>query len=175
MIEFKPWSKIPRGGTETVVISEKLNGTNSCIIIQEGSIVGCQSRNRIITEEDDNFGFAKWVGKNINELETLGDGYHYGEWAGQGIQKNPLSLEDKQLFLFNTARWNPKNPNLPKCCRVVPLLYKGAIDANTVQVVMAELTQNRSYNPEGVIVWYNKSRRFEKYTYKTPNGKWDKE
>ena len=100
-IEFKAWNKIPRENPFRATITEKINGTNACIIIQDGSVVGAQSRKRLITPDDDNFGFAAWVEKNSEALEALGDGYHYGEWAGPGIQKNPHALDEKQFFLFN--------------------------------------------------------------------------
>lgn len=89
-IEFKAWPKIPRATGEKVTITEKMDGTNACVVIQEGKIVGVQSRKRFITPEDDNYGFAAWVAENEQELLKLGDGYHYGEWAGLGIQKTRI-------------------------------------------------------------------------------------
>ena len=115
--EFKAWPKIGRENPFKVTITEKLDGTNSCVIIQDDKVVGVQSRKRFITPEDDNFGFAQWVVDNNDELLSLEDGYHYGEWAGEGIQKNPHCLEGKHFFLFNTFRWNPDNHNKPPCCR----------------------------------------------------------
>lgn len=31
------------------------------------------------------------------------------------------------------------------------------------------------YIPEGVVVWYHKTRRYEKYTFANPEGKWKNE
>lgn len=103
MLEFKPWPKISRDNPFNVTITEKIDGTNACIIIQDGLLVGVQSRKRFITTLDDNYGFAAWVCENENELLKLGDGYHYGEWAGPGIQKNPHDLNEKTFFLFNSS------------------------------------------------------------------------
>ncbi len=157
-------------------ISEKIDGTNACIIIVDGEIVGTQSRKRLITVEDDNFGFAGWVDENKGDIVNLGDGYHYGEWAGPGIQKNPHNLDQKRFFLFNTFRWNPDNPNRPECCDVVPVIYQGVIDGDTISNALKELAANAGENekPEGLVVYYHAFRKYTKHTIKSPNGKWCK-
>ena len=173
--EFVAWPKIPRGQNETITITEKIDGTNACIIIEGDKVIGCQSRKRIIRPGDDNFGFAAWVEEHKEEVESLGDGYHYGEWAGKGIQKNPHAIEGRKFLLFNTSRWNPDNPNRPACCGVVPLLYEGDRREETIEDTMVDLMlsyADKEAYPEGVVVWYHKSRRYEKYTFNTPDGKW---
>ena len=172
-IEFKAWEKIPRENPFNVTISEKIDGTNACIIIADGEIVGVQSRKRFITPEDDNYGFAAWVEENKDELITMGDGYHYGEWAGLGIQKNPLQLERKHLFLFNTFRWNENNPNRPSCCDVVPVLYQGTLKPETIPDLLEEL-KSKDTEREGVVAYYHAFRKYTKHTIKSPNGKWHK-
>ena len=175
-IEFKAWEKIPRENPFNVTITEKMDGTNACIIIKDGEIVGCQSRKRLITPEDDNYGFAGWVDRNDRELEKLGDGYHYGEWAGLGIQKNPHDLPEKQFYLFNTFRWNPENPNRPDCCKVVPILFQGMITPETIPQLLIDLQESAEENqtPEGVVAYYHAFRKYTKHTIKSPNGKWCK-
>jgi len=175
-MEFKAFDKIPRENPLNVTITEKINGTNSCIIIQDGVIMGVQSRKRFITSDDDNYGFATWVDLNKEELLNLGDGYHYGEWAGLGIQKNPHALETKQLFLFNTFRWNVNNSNLPKCCQVVPVLFNGELTPQTIPDLLSTLQADALPNqtPEGVVVYHHAFRKYTKHTIKTPNGKWCK-
>ena len=177
MTEFKAFEKIPRENPFNVTVTEKINGTNACIVIQDGEIVGVQSRKRFITPEDDNYGFATWVDQNREQLLTMGDGYHYGEWAGLGIQKNPHNLPEKKLFLFNTFRWNPNNPNLPECCDVVPVLYEGTLYLDTIPRLLDELKDNAKENedPEGIVVYYHAFRKYTKHTIKTPNGKWCKD
>lgn len=175
MFEFKEWPKIPRGQNEQITITEKIDGTNACVVIENGVLLGAQSRNRIITPEADNMGFAKWVAEHSEELLSLGDGYHYGEWAGPGIQQNPHKLEQRQFFLFNTARWNDNNPNRPACCSVVPVLYEGPWDHMIIDTCLGALKDVKEADgitPEGVVVWYHKTRRYEKYTFKNPSGKW---
>ena len=174
MIEFKAWPKIGRDDPYTVTITEKMDGTNACIIIEDGAVVGVQSRKRLITPEDDNYGFAGWVERNNDELLGLGDGYHYGEWAGLGIQKNPHGLKEKQFFLFNTFRWNPDNPNLPECCSVVRVLFQGRMNADTVDNLMMGLLleSGPGLEPEGVVVYYHAFRGYSKTTFKNSKGKW---
>jgi len=175
--EFKAWAKIPRENPFKATITEKINGTNACVIIMEGSIVGVQSRKRLITPEDDNYGFAQWVADNAEALLNLGDGYHYGEWAGPGIQKNPHNLHKKTLFLFNTFRWNDKNPNRPDCCDVVPVLFQGVIAGDTIEQCLEnmKLKADENETPEGIVVYYHAFRRYTKHTIISPNGKWCKD
>jgi len=173
-VEFKAWPKIPRENPFAVTISEKINGTNACIIITDGVIVGVQSRKRLITPESDNYGFAQWVEDHRAELETMGDGYHYGEWAGLGIQKDELKLGVKKLFLFNTFRWNENNPNLPSCCDVVPVLFQGQLTPETIPSLLESLDADEDVTHEGVVVYYHAFRKYTKHTIKSPNGKWHK-
>lgn len=175
-LEFNPWPKIPRGQHENVVITEKMDGSNSCIVIKDGSIIGIQSRKRFISpgKDSDNFGFAAWVHTNAQKLLGLGDGEHYGEWAGPKIQNNPHALEEKKFFLFNTFRWH-ENHMPPECCDIVPVLYRGELTDNCIDLVMQELLESAagtSIVPEGVIVYYCNTRRNEKYTFKDTRGKW---
>lgn len=175
-IEFKAWEKIPRENPFKVTITEKINGTNACIVIQNGKIAGVQSRKRFITPEDDNHGFAKWAMDNEEDLISLGDGYHYGEWAGLGIQKNPHNLDKKHFFLFNTFRWNDNNPNRPKCCKVVPILFEGELSPDTIEVCLHNLKEcsPEDVTPEGIVVYYHAFRKYTKHTIISPNGKWCK-
>ena len=175
-VEFKEWPKISRENPFKVTITEKLDGTNACIIIAEGKIVGAQSRKRLITIDNDNYGFAAWVQSNNDDILSLGDGYHYGEWAGLGIQKNPHNLDKKKFFLFNTFRWNDNCPERPECCEVVPILFEGEMDAGTVPELLMALEggEDENYTPEGLIVYYHALRAYTKHTIKSPNGKWCK-
>jgi len=121
-MEFKPWPKIKRIENRRVpIFMEKIDGTNACIIITADGEVGAQSRSRIITPDDDNYGFARWVYQNKKNLvEGLGEGHHFGEWWGLGIQRG-YGKEEKIFSLFNTRRWGDHNPP-PEGCNVVPTL-----------------------------------------------------
>lgn len=166
MIEFKEFPKIARLKRETT-ITEKIDGTNACVIVTEDGQIAAQSRSRLITPEDDNFGFARWVADNAEELAKLGPGHHYGEWWGAGIQRR-YGLAEKRFSLFNTARWNENNPNRPECCSVVPVLWQG--DLSGVDTVLNQLRESGSVaapgfmNPEGVVVYHSSSRTMFKVT-----------
>ena len=135
---FKPWPKTLRlEKKRPPVFTEKIDGTNACVIIayknpdansiasvvNNGGILSiwAQSRTRLITPKNDNYGFAKWVRSNSEELLSLGEGYHFGEWWGQGIGRG-YGLTEKRFSLFNVKRWGPHNPNTPTCCHVVPII-----------------------------------------------------
>ena len=62
--EHIPFPKIPRFSKRKLLITEKIDGTNACIRIYGDGEIVLQSRNRIISTEYDNYGFAAWVNKN---------------------------------------------------------------------------------------------------------------
>lgn len=173
MTEFKPFGSISRLSRD-MVITEKLDGTNGLIHVgfaTEGNrpLIRAGSRNRWITPEDDNYGFAKWVKANEAELAKLGEGYHYGEWWGQGIQVG-YGLKEKRFSLFNVGRWN--RDNIPECCHVVPTLYRGEFCTGAINTVMNELLSTGSHaasgfrDPEGVVIYHEHSKQLFKKTFK---------
>lgn len=93
---FEGFGKISRTNKASAcVITEKIDGSNAQIVIEDNEIVAVGSRKRWIQpgKESDNFGFASWVERNYDELLGLGEGTHFGEWYGAGIQKNPYGLD----------------------------------------------------------------------------------
>ena len=173
-VTFKAWPKIPRNILGKCIITEKIDGTNACVIIEGGRIIGVQSRKRMITPEDDNYGFAEYVHSNKTMFLNLGDGRHYGEWAGLGIQKNPLNLDAKYFYLFNTRRWGTHNPP-PDGIKVVPKLYEGIYSGSIIDETMEKLWQHGLENNvkhEGVVVYLPKLDAMEKYTFEYSKGKW---
>lgn len=98
--EFIAWKKTPRLENEKYSFTEKIDGTNACVHVDVAlGEITCQSRTTIITPEKDNYGFARWAQANKEELLKLGDGYHFGEWWGQGIQRN-YGQDKKRFSLF---------------------------------------------------------------------------
>lgn len=154
MAEFLVFPKIPRLNRE-VVVTEKIDGTNAGVIVTAAGEVLAQSRSRIITPETDNFGFAAWVLDHAEELKQLGEGYHFGEWWGQGIQRK-YGLDEKRFSLFNVTRWGEERP---ACCHVVPVILLG-IGFNLVDVAVETLRVKGSYaapgfmKPEGVVAFH---------------------
>lgn len=169
MADFKEFPKIPRLN-RTVVVTEKIDGTNACVVVSdaptfEERIVTAQSRSRIITPDDDNFGFAAWVKENEATLRQLGPGHHFGEWWGCGIQRR-YGLTEKRFSLFNTTRWGLTRP---ACCHVVPVLaiWNGF---QAVDMALAKLRAEGSIaapgfmQPEGVVVYHGHSKTMFKVT-----------
>jgi hypothetical protein len=162
--EFQPWPKIERLKKNIVTITEKIDGTNACVVVKDGKVVGAQSRKKIITREDDNFGFANWVWDNAEQLATLGEGYHFGEWAGPGIQKNPHLLDKKRFFLFDTRRWDYiEHCPAHAICGIVPKFYVGEYispDGYTKDWLneCGVAQGNHEANPEGIMYYFHAFR-----------------
>lgn len=172
---FKKWPKIARY-TKPMRghITEKMDGSNACIIVQDGKVVGCQSRKRIITPDEDNFGFARWVYNNANYLKGLGDGYHYGEWCGPKINGNRHNLDMNTFFLFSWYREEELGRPVDNL-EYVRLLHEGDIDPDTVTTAMEDLlfiSAHEDYIPEGIVIYYSDYKFHLKHTYENPEGKW---
>ena len=189
MPEFCEFPKIPRLSRECVV-TEKIDGTNASIHIeqwtglcpgdgeeQDGSLcvfldgeppayaLRVGSRTRWITPKDDNYGFARWIYDHRVELiRGLGEGHHFGEWWGGGIQRK-YGLTDKRFSLFNANRWSldpqgDKQQKPPQCCYVVPVLYRGMFETNKIRECLESLRLLGSVaapgfmRPEGVVIYH---------------------
>lgn len=176
MTDFKPFDKIPRwDGAQHIIITEKIDGTNAQIVINDDCTeLRCGSRSRWITPEDDNFGFARWVYGNKDQLLTLGKGQHFGEWWGLGIQRC-YNLPEKRFSLFNSLRWN--TPEQQERIRnisgvdIVPVLYQGPFSDDAIESTLADLGKNGStaspgfQNPEGIVIYMPGSRSLFKKTF----------
>lgn len=156
--KFEGFPKMARFSRE-IVITEKIDGTNAQILITEDMHVIAGSRTRFITPGDDNYGFAKWVKENEEELKKLGPGRHFGEWWGSGCQRGyGLPKGEKRFSLFNTSRWNSEN--IPSCCSVVPELYRGEFNTSAIEEALSHLISNGSVaspgfmNPEGIVIFH---------------------
>lgn len=167
MVEFKEFDKIPRLNRQ-VIITEKIDGTNACVVVDEDGSITAQSRTRFVTPQEDNHGFARWVSEHADELRELGPGYHYGEWWGQGIQRN-YGLKEKRFSLFNTYRWREARP---ACCHVVPTILVGTSTEGfrIADKAVEMLRTNGSYaapgfmKPEGIMVYHSAGHQYFKVT-----------
>ncbi|TIL38509.1 RNA ligase family protein [Mesorhizobium sp.] len=163
MSDFVPFPKIPRL-KRGCVITEKIDGTNAQVVVGEDGSVRAGSRNRWISPEDDNFGFARWVAEHVDGLRELGPGQHFGEWWGLGIQRG-YGLHERRFSLFNAGRWSAGRP---ECCGVVPVLYAGDFSTDVVDATLQALKADGSAvapgfdKPEGIIVYMTAAR----HTYK---------
>lgn len=181
--EFQPWPKIPRLNRE-IVVTEKVDGTNAAIQIPEDdSGVFAQSRKRIITPGNDNYGFARWVAENeVTLKDTLGYGIHFGEWYGEGIQKNPLGITGKRFMLFNVTRWSEVRQDPEKYAAfralgidVAEVLYEGLFDTNEIERAVEFLRINGSSfvpggKPEGVVVFHAAANQLFKVLLENDEG-----
>jgi hypothetical protein len=139
------------------------------------------SRNRWLTtgKQNDNHAFAYWVQEHGAELVMLGEGRHYGEWYGNGIQRG-YGLENKRFALFNVSKWQNRGLRLiddkqqyaPVPCEVVPVLYEGMFDTNVINVVLEDLRVNGSkavpgyFDAEGVVIYHCAAGQYFKKTTK---------
>ena len=174
MTKFTPWPKIPRLHLARLAILEKIDGTNAAVRVGpdeevcplrvpiEYAVVGVQSRTQLITPDMDNFGFAAWAHGQLYLAEVLGPGAHFGEWAGPGIQKNPLGLDEKYFFLFEWFKWPLERlleaqklvPNL----RVAPVLFEGDYGHYIIKRTFDDLARTGSHvvthsaSAEGIVI-----------------------
>jgi hypothetical protein len=177
-----------------MIITEKIDGTNAAVLIDRkyvpstakagdiinGGIivelfpddltptlvwVGAQSRKQLITPEKDNFGFAAYVRENAWRLVALlGEGRHFGEWWGSGIQRGyGLEKAEKRFSVFNIKRYSSLN-DLPAAKDIglatVPVLDEYTFSAERANQVVNALRHTGSYaspgfdRPEGIIVFH---------------------
>ena len=175
-VEFPKMARLSRD----IIITEKIDGTNasidiinnlidednygdpSIIVTIDGRNIRAGSRTRWVTPKDDNHGWAKWVLEHAEELIGLGEGTHFGEWWGSGIQRGyGLPKGEKRFSLFNVARWRDGGKDVrPACCHVVPVLWEGMFDTQAINHTL-ELLKNAGSmaspgfkDPEGIIVWH---------------------
>ena len=165
--DFLPFPKIARLNRR-IVITEKIDGTNAQIFIDEAGNVRAGSRNRWLTPEADNFGFAASVERHKTELLKLGPGRHFGEFWGSGIQRG-YGENSKHFSLFNTTRWEGAS-DLPSCCRVVPVLYRGPfseaaiIDCLDALRVRGSVAAPGFLKPEGIVIYHTAANQCFKVT-----------
>lgn len=201
-IQFTEWPKTSRFFRD-IVITEKLDGTNAAIgitavsdegnhdphgfayVSHEGQMyqLHAQSRNRlIIPGKQDNYGFAGWVERNAAELVAhLGEGLHYGEWWGSGIQRGyGLQKGEKRFSLFNTRRFKDIWDQSAGLLHCVPVIYEGPLAEKQITQALANLEENGSWasfgfkNPEGICIYHSASRIVQKVTLDNNDaGKWE--
>jgi hypothetical protein len=200
-IEFTAWPKTSRFFRD-IVITEKIDGTNAAVGIQpvqsEGNhdefglaypVVGgqtyqvfAQSRNKLIKPGQDNAGFAGWVTAHAEELVTfLGEGLHFGEWWGSGIQRGyGLKKGEKHFSLFNTHSFREIEAVSDGLVRCVPVLYIGPMMEKYIKAELEHLQDEGSVaapgfqNPEGICIYHTSSGIVQKVTLDNNDaGKWE--
>ena len=199
-MKFVDFKKIPRLSRD-VIVTEKLDGSNGqiyivkeeeltsiddyffiedyCLARKDNLLMFAGSRNRWlqIGKQTDNMAFATWVKTNAEQLFELGEGRHFGEWYGKGIQRG-YGLDHKKFALFNVSKWVAKDDfitvenqrHAPACCSVVPVMYEGPFDTGTINDVLAILKDKGSLavhgymNPEGIVIYHTAAGHYFKKT-----------
>ena len=199
-MEFVKYPKTARWASP-FDITEKLDGTNAAVLIRtmtpeleddyHASVdepfrvlfnelgpeyaVAAQSRTRVITPDDDNYGFARWVFNNADTLVTdLGPGTHYGEWWGAKIQRaygltdgeRYFSLFDRKRYSDDLYHGGAHTPGLT----LVPLLNAGdEFSTEELEDSLQWLVENGSAvgtgfdRAEGVVVHFHHNGMRLKY------------
>lgn len=185
MIDFIPFPKIARLRRE-VVVTEKIDGTNSCIYVPEDAndpLVAGKRSGWIAPGPTDNFWFAQWVQDHADELRSvLGPGVHFGEWWGERINRRYPNVQGRFFSLFNTERWRPADPAhetgyenpdakpAPNCCLVVPIIAreKRPEDLNTEGLLESLRMHGSRVAPgckaEGIVIFHTAARTAFKIT-----------
>jgi len=170
-MEFKSFGEIKRWSPLKMTITQKLHGSNGQITVftnENGELdVRAGSRTRFIFPgpNTDNYGFAQFVQDNKAEIiEKLGEGTHYGEWIGSGINSGE-GVKEKMFVLFNHNR--PYPLGLPPRIALVPVLYEG--EPKNVQLVIEEVMEDLKrggsllvpgfMRTEGIVIELNGQRR----------------
>lgn len=180
-----------------VIVTEKIDGTNACLVFEEDGTMFAQSRNRIITPATDNQGFAKWAYTHEDELfHILGVGRHYGEWWGKGIGRK-YDMRHNVFSLFNTGRFFKATPggddsmatrakatSLFDQVTGVPTVYTGKYGSPEMEQAITALKETGSYaaarmgidydNPEGVCFYFREFDKVAKLVFAHPGKhKWE--
>jgi len=153
----------------------KIHGTNAAIGVLKDGTLYYQSRNNIITPEDDNAGFATYMHSIRDRLKAWlhnpeEDVIVYGEWCGGNIQKGiGVNGLDKMFVIFSHE--NVDMHQMPSGMRLYDINKFGswvvAIDFSNPEshvAMLTELTEKveaecpvaRAFHKEGIgegIVW----------------------
>lgn len=85
----------------------KLHGTNASVVVSPLGMQWAQSRENIITPENDNAGFAMFAHANMNRFKQMAsqvddksEVVFYGEWCGGNIQKGVAICQLPKMFVI---------------------------------------------------------------------------
>ena len=122
----------------------KLHGTNAAIVFHEDGTLGAQSRSRMLSPDNDHYGFAAWVASLGEDSEyrkaatLLGATHLYGEWVGKGVQsKVAVSKLARQFVAFAYRDEEGVHPlalpisglEFPQVAEVEPIFHTFQIDS----------------------------------------------
>ena len=200
-MEFIKYPKTKRFSSD-IIITEKIDGTNAQLVYdKENEVLLAGSRNRFITVDKDNYGFARWVDDNREILTKYFNSFSnipvYGEWWGSGIQRGyGLTGGEKYFSIFNVGLFGPVMPSELHAIgvRYVPVLYEGSNRRDVILDVFGNLDNagsqvflksgcleqfkfyfkpvSNELEPEGICIFFKQMGVIYKMTYEYENGKW---
>tara|TARA_R110000851_G_scaffold187318_1_gene337130 strand:+ start:37981 stop:38958 length:978 start_codon:yes stop_codon:yes gene_type:complete len=111
--EQKKFNPLSLSKTISLEGTTKIHGTNAGVTVDLVRNCSFQSRNRILSVDDDNFGFASFASGNQDFFKRMADRVDYkdfdnvtffGEWCGGNIQKNiGISGMEKAFVVFSVV------------------------------------------------------------------------
>lgn len=154
------------------VATVKMDGTSATFVMLEGQLHAC-GRNHSVLEGDNLYWYVaakRRIGEVLVKAPHLAI---QGEIVGPGLQKNPVGLKDKDLFVFSvldtrTARYFG-DAELRAFCREhalepVPIAFEGERFDETVDSLLAKaegLYPGTTNQREGIVVRPREERRSE--------------
>jgi len=151
---------------EEATITLKMDGSSCTVICENGQIVEVCSRN-LSKKETTNNGF--W--KAARKLRIPGGftGVIQSELCGPGVQKNPLKIEDLELFVFQIKKSNGEYMNYQEMkgfcnvemgCKVVPLVAETSFVGADLETALSKLQdladlqvyENSKEPAEGIVI-----------------------
>ena len=150
-----------------VTVTMKCDGSSITIVVENGEIKEVCSRNLSKKDTPNN---AFWQAAKKLKLFPGFTGVIQGELVGNGIQKNPMRLEDKEIFVFQIKKQDGTYMNYKEMqgicnvefgCKVVPLIAEDVtfIGATVEEALekLQQLADQQTYfqtnNPaEGIVV-----------------------
>ena len=145
------------------VATVKMDGTSATFVKVDGELRVC-GRNHAIAEGENLYWYVAKKRRLPEVLARLPDLAVQGELVGPGIQKNPVGLKDKDLFVFNlydvqAGRYLPDREMRAFCqdhgLMPVPIAFTGERFEETLESLLAKAegtypgTQNQR---EGIVV-----------------------
>lgn len=151
---------------DELAVTLKIDGSSITIVVENGKIVQVCSRN-LSKKETNNSSF--WNAAKKLKIPNGWNGVIQGELAGNGIQRNPLKLNDIRIFVFQISEdGNYMDYGKMKsfcdnelCCDAVPLVCKLSVQG-TINLLenplskLQELADRQKYesglDAEGIVV-----------------------
>lgn len=159
---------------EPVTISLKLDGSSITLVYENGEIKEVCSRN--LSKKDTPDSIFWQAARKLNKIEGF-TGIVQGELVGNGIQKNPMKLEDREIYVFQIKKSSGEYMNYHEMrgfcnielgCKVVPLVCETSFIGCDLQTALNKLQEladlqvyeNSKKPAEGIVIRCAEYRKF---------------